>query len=328
MLSVGAVFGALAVGLWWKTGSIFYLFNFSIIGGALMLGMGLWPVLPRRHKPWARRTSQLLVGGYMFFGLGMGFVYLGFGVIIPENMQIEGFWFWLFAGMSAASVLHYLVAKIFGTLIFNRGWCGWACWTVGVLDLLPWKRPPGRISRKWEYFRYAHFVFGIGLVSLLVFHFRYDLNSTLGIVQFREINPMKLQVYPTVWRIPELWWFLGGNIVYYGSGIALAIGLRDNRAFCKYVCPIVAFLKIGATISLMRVKTDRAKCTGCGTCDENCPMDIRITDYIRQGRRVTSTECIICQTCTSVCPEGVLRISIGFDLARDGHFRRIRPEAP
>jgi polyferredoxin len=134
---------------------------------------------------------------------------------------------------------------------------------------------------------------------------------------------MKMRVYQTVWRIPEMWWFLGGNIAYYASGIALASGLRDNRAFCKYVCPIVAFLKIGAKVSLMKVGTEREKCTECGTCEEYCPMDIGIIDYIREGRRVTSTECVICQACTSVCPQEALQITLGFDLARDGHLRRM-----
>ncbi len=82
-----------------------------------MLGMGLWPLLPQRHKPWARRLSQILVGGYLFFGLGMGLIYLVFGVITPENMQIEGFWFWLLAGMSVASVLHY-ASQDLGAILF------------------------------------------------------------------------------------------------------------------------------------------------------------------------------------------------------------------
>lgn len=86
----------------------------------------------------------MLVGGYLFFGLGMGLVYLGHGVVVPENMQIEGFWLWLLSGAAQASVMHCAIAKIFGPLVTNRGWCGWACWTAAVLDLLPGKVPPGR----------------------------------------------------------------------------------------------------------------------------------------------------------------------------------------
>jgi hypothetical protein len=35
-----------------------------------------------------------------------------------------------------AAVVHYLIAKVFGPMLFGRIWCGWACWTVMVLDLL------------------------------------------------------------------------------------------------------------------------------------------------------------------------------------------------
>ena len=37
--------------------------------------------------------------------------------------------------------------------------------------------------------------------------------------------------------------FLAGNAVYYISGIVLAFVLKDNRAFCKYLCPVTVFLK-------------------------------------------------------------------------------------
>ena len=36
-------------------------------------------------------------------------VYLG--IICNENMQIEGFWYYLFLGVFEAAVIHYLVAK-------------------------------------------------------------------------------------------------------------------------------------------------------------------------------------------------------------------------
>ncbi len=40
-------------------------------------------------------------------------------------MQIEGFWYYLFTGVFEAATIHYAVAKIFGPLVFGRGWCGY-----------------------------------------------------------------------------------------------------------------------------------------------------------------------------------------------------------
>lgn len=110
-----AAFEAVAISLWLSKANVFYLFNFSYIGGAIALGM----VLHARNYAHARRVVQLLVGMYML-------VYLG--LICNENMQIEGFWYYLFTGVFEAATIHYAVAKIFGPLLFGRGWCGYACW--------------------------------------------------------------------------------------------------------------------------------------------------------------------------------------------------------
>ena len=79
------------------------------------------------------------------------------GLIRNENMQIEGFWYYLFTGVFEAATIHYAVAKIFGPLLFGRGWCGYACWTAMVLDFLPYKVPK-QPRRKIGWIRYITFV--------------------------------------------------------------------------------------------------------------------------------------------------------------------------
>lgn len=51
------------------------------------------------QNKYARRIVQLLVGTYML-------VYLG--LICNENMQIEGFWYYLFTGVFEAATIHSL----------------------------------------------------------------------------------------------------------------------------------------------------------------------------------------------------------------------------
>lgn len=53
-------------------------------------------------KRYARQFVQLAVGLYML-------VYLG--LMSQENMQIEGFWYYLFSGVFEAATIHYAVAK-------------------------------------------------------------------------------------------------------------------------------------------------------------------------------------------------------------------------
>ena len=72
-------------------------------------------------------------------------------------------------------------------------------------------------------------------------------------------------------------------------------------------------MKAGARFSLLKIKSDKEKCTNCGACDRVCPMDIQISSYAVDGKRVLSTECIICQTCVNTCPRGALSLTTGLD---------------
>lgn len=276
----------LAVGLvmWQSSGYLQALFFFGYIGVSIGVGLGLYAALPRRHKPKGRRLALFLVGAFLF----------GFAAILgQENMQLEGAIFGLLAGVIQAAVIHYLIAKIFGPLLFGRLWCGWACWTVMVLDLLPFTRPRGRLPGRWGWLRYLHFALSLGLVVLLFFVFGYGQGAAGSVAVV---------------------WFLAGNAFYYLAGIVLAYTLQDNRAFCKYVCPVVVPLKLAARFSLLKIGATGNECNDCGACVKLCPMDVRIPEYILNGRRVLSTECSLCQTCLTVCPKDALKLSFGFDL--------------
>ena len=54
--------------------------------------------------------------------------------------------------------------------------------------------------------------------------------------------------------------FIIGNVLYYAVGIILAYAFKDNRAFCKYICPITVFLKPMSYFALMRIQCDKEKC--------------------------------------------------------------------
>ena len=278
------VFWVIAIIFWQLKGNLFFLFNFGYIGTSIGVGLGIYEFLPKIKKHWGRRLAQFLVGSYMLIFLG---------IILKENVQIEGFFLYLLAGIFSGSTIHYLVAKLAGPLIFSRGWCGWSCWTAMILDLLPYKRnKSGRLPRRWEYLRYVVFILSLGLVLALWFGFDHRLQSPI---------------------FAPLTWLLIGNLVYYTIGIALAFALKDNRAFCKYVCPIPVMQKIPSRFSMLKVEGSAEKCTGCGACDKMCPMDIQISQYTQSGQRVLSTECILCNECVDVCAKDALTISFGFD---------------
>ena len=213
---------------------------------------------------------MLVVGSYLLFYVSL----LG-----HESLSLSGFWYYLFLGVFEAAVIHFLVAKIVGPFLFGRGWCGYACWTAMVLDFLPYKVPSA--PRK-----------NLGWIRYITFAASFLFVSALFLAKVGNIERIMF------------WAFIIGNIVYYTVGIMLAFMFRDNRAFCKYICPITIFLKPMSYFSLIRVKCNTDLCVSCGKCKRVCPMDVDVTDNSR--KRKNGTECILCMECVRNCPKGAL----------------------
>ena len=262
------IFETVAVTLFLSTKNIFYLFNFTYIGTCIAIGL----FMMGNKKKFARNFIQFGVGLYML-------IYLG--IICRENMQIEGFWYYLFLGVFEAATIHYFVAKIAGPLFFGRGWCGYACWTGMVLDLLPYKTPKGK-RKSFGWIRYIVFLISLSFVASLFI--------------FKVGNLETIMFYS----------FIIGNVIYYALGIILAFVLKDNRAFCKYICPITVFLKPMSYYSYIRVKCDKSKCINCKKCVKNCPMNVDMLDNSR--KRKNGTECILCGKCMNECPKNALQL--------------------
>ncbi|MDD4048502.1 MAG: 4Fe-4S binding protein [Clostridia bacterium] len=283
------VFYAIALWRYLVTGYIFYLYNFGYIGTALACGLFLNTALPKKHRSWGRRIAQLLVGSYLL-------IYVGF--ILGENLQLEGFFIYLLMGVFQGATLHYFIAKIIGPLLFNRGWCSWACWTAMVLDLLPWKVPRYKRVRSLGLMRYVHFFVSLAAVLYIWF-----------ILGNRTIYADKTT---------EIYWLAVGSILYFVVGIGVGYIFKDNRAFCKYICPVPVLQKITSRYAIMKVEINKDKCIDCGLCEKNCPMNIKLLAYKNANKRICSTECILCATCIDICPKAAVSITNKIDVI---HFK-------
>jgi polyferredoxin len=261
------IFETIAVVLWLSLDNIFYFFNFTYIGFFVSLGIGF--MLAKKKN--ARIFIQFFIGLYML-------VYLG--LICRENMQIEGFFYYVAIGVFEAAAIHYLVAKIGGPLIFGRGWCGYACWTAMVLDLLPYKTPQKQPVKKLSLLRVIIFVFSFAYFLVMFFRYREVIENIMYIS------------------------FIAGNIIYYSIGILFAFLFKDNRAFCKYFCPITILLKPASYFSLLRIKVKLAKCISCNKCKKICPMGVDMLN--NKFSRKNGTECIQCLECVNECPKKAL----------------------
>ena len=147
-------------------------------------------------------------------------------------------------------------------------------------------------------------------LGLLLFQLNYRHARRIGFIRYITFTASLVFVGALfechVENIEQImfWAFLVGNILYYAIGIILVFAFRDNRAFCKYICPITVFLKPMSYFSLLRVKCDKERCVSCGKCKRVCPMNVDVTDNSR--KRENGTERILCMECVKACPKKAL----------------------
>jgi polyferredoxin len=261
---------------WWG-----FLFLGFWVGGWITVGSLLASHQKGLKRDIGRKVSILIIGLTLMTFLG---------VIEHENLQLEENIFYLAYFLSGGAftrvLIHYSVAKVFGPLVFRRGFCGWACWTAGILDWLP-MRSNQPIPGRWTHLRWPVLFFSL-LIPLTLLYTGYDY--------------MTFHIDKAFGKWGQFRWFVVSNALYFISAIVLAYLFQKKRAFCKILCPVSLVMKVPSSIGVIRKRPSAEKCTECGACNKVCPMDVDVMGYISRRRNVHSTECILCDQCRNVCP--------------------------
>lgn len=114
---------------------------------------------------------------------------------------------------------------------------------------------------------------------------------------------------------------IAGLLLNWKLLIATAVivtSMSIYRPFCKYICPLGAFYSVFNRISVVKLKVDPSKCTGCHICEKRCTMQVDVL------KNMNSTECIRCGKCKSECPSGAIDWHIGMVKKSDGVVRDYR----
>ncbi|MCX7830294.1 MAG: 4Fe-4S dicluster domain-containing protein, partial [Acidobacteria bacterium] len=258
---------------WWG-----FLVIFPYIGFSITVGSFIRSALKGKNKILGRKVSILMIMPCLLFFVP---------VVNRENFQLEGVALLILIGFLGKGVIHYAIAKIFGPLIWGRGFCGWACWTAAILDWLPVKGEKKKIPHNVKHLRWLALAVSLALPICLVFFLNFD-------VKRNYLNRQEM-----------LWMFLG-NAIYYLIAIPLAFYFKDRRAFCKIACPVSLVMKPTASLAMIKIKPTGKKCKECGLCNKICPMDVDVMNFVKRGRKITDTECILCEDCGTVCPVGAI----------------------
>jgi polyferredoxin len=283
----------LAAILWFRLGE--RALGISLFGLGLSLGpfLATYSIVPRARKQKARRVV-------LFTG---GLTIMAFSLLGGVNLDMEGFFALVFTGTMGAAIGHNLVTVIVGPMLFGRLLCGWGCWRSMVLELLPIGRSAGRRRGRWTFLAFVGLSATVGAGALFVFALAGRTVAHSAALHATSVGSLII-----------------GFAIYYVASIGLAFALKDQRAFCKYLCPNSAILRVTSRFSLLKMSANRGLCDACGACSQVCPMDIDVAQFAALGRRVASGDCILCQRCAHACPTGALGLTVRLDMARETPF--------
>jgi polyferredoxin len=189
----------------------------------------------------------------------------------------------LFAGFTVAS-----------TVLWGRLYCGRICAFGSLTQLLDLIVPaklrvevPPRIERRAGYVKYA--LLGGTVAYFLV---------TRDISIYKYVEPF--------------WMFSRQSMdgMWIGLGILLLATVFVRNLYCRFLCPVGAFLGLLSNLTVFRIKR-WSECKSCKICEKTCEWGA-----IR-GPTIVASECVRCDDCerlymdTRKCPHWIIIIRKG-----------------
>lgn len=189
------------------------------------------------------------------------------------------------------SLAWYLFAgfALVSTILWGRLYCGRIC-AFGALTQLIDRVVPARlryeVPRRFEA-RAAWIKYGILGAVLLYFVLTHD---------------------SSIYRYVEPFWMFGGQAsagMWAALGVLLVATVFVRNLYCRFLCPLGAFLGILSSLTVFRIKR-WSECQTCRICEKACEWGA-----IR-GPKILMTECVRCDDCerlymdTRKCPHWII----------------------
>jgi polyferredoxin len=203
-------------------------------------------------------------------------------------------YFMLFWGIGLVVVAVPVFTYFYG----KRWYCSWVCGCGGLAETVgdPFRHLSDKSLKAWKIERWM--VHGV-LVFAVV--------NTVGVLYTYFSSSYSFLGIPTE-TLKTTYGFLISSIFagVIGTGFYPLMG---NRVWCRFGCPLAAYLGIVQRFkSRFRITTNGGQCISCGNCSVYCEMGIDVRWYAQRGQNIVRASCVGCGICAAVCPRGVLRL--------------------
>jgi polyferredoxin len=168
----------------------------------------------------------------------------------------------------------FAIFTVVTTVLWGRLYCGRICAFGSMTQLLDKIVPPKlrveipqRIDQKAVYIKY-------GLLTATVFYF----------VVTKDIS---------IYRYVEPFWMFSGVAttgMWIGLAVLLVATVFVRNLYCRFFCPVGAFLGLLSNLTVFRIKR-WSECNTCKICEKACEWGA-----IR-GPKIVASECVRCDDC-------------------------------
>ena len=209
------------------------------------------------------------------------------------NSNITTFWL-LFSLFQTFVFIPYIVYR------WGKGaYCGWIC-SCGALaetlgDEYRTLAPHGATVKKWENLGQWALLAAFIITCLKLVSVLYNINIPI-------INE-KISYTADFF---QKFYYIGIDVIFAG---VLGIGVyffMSGRIWCRFGCPLAAWMHIVNRFSRYRIFSEKKKCISCNICTKICHMGIDVMSYANKGIPMNDIECVRCSACVVNCPTEVL----------------------
>ena len=183
----------------------------------------------------------------------------------------------------------FAIFTIVSTILWGRLYCGRICAFGSMTQLLDQVIPrrfrynvPLAIERRASYIKYG-ILFGVIAYYLVTRDF-------------------------LVYRMVEPFWMFTGQASkgeWIGLGVLLVATLFVRNLYCRFLCPVGAFLGLLSNLTVFRIKR-WAECKTCRICEKTCEWGAIV------GPKIIKSECVRCDDCERLyldqkkCPHWII----------------------